>query len=126
TVAYFLTLVGNLTVQDRSISPNSYQSFFCGDLLHFHYCSLKAVGFLVMAQDHLLQLYFFVTFGSIECVLLSAVAYDQGKAFSICIPHLIVVSLFFGNSLLVHLTYLRSIVLPKLEESFTVLYSIIH
>uniref|UniRef100_A0A670YWG9 Olfactory receptor n=1 Tax=Pseudonaja textilis TaxID=8673 RepID=A0A670YWG9_PSETE len=47
------------------------------------------------------------------------------KAFSTCIPHLIVVSLFVGNSFLAHFAYLMPNFLPSLEELCTILYTVV-
>ncbi|KAM6449000.1 LOW QUALITY PROTEIN: olfactory receptor 5B21-like [Liasis olivaceus] len=94
---YLLTLAGNLTLitlkDDRHLQTPMY--FLLGNLSFVEICctstTLPKMLWDLLSGDKTisyigcaLQLYFFVTFGSTECVLLSAMAYDRYVA--ICYP----------------------------------------
>uniref|UniRef100_A0A8D0BJ28 Olfactory receptor n=1 Tax=Salvator merianae TaxID=96440 RepID=A0A8D0BJ28_SALMN len=97
-LVYFFTLAGNLTIialiqTDQCLQTPMY--FLLGNLAFVEICYIsttvpkvlwdlllgdKSISFL----ECLLQMYYFVTLGSTECVLLSAMAYDRYAA--ICQP----------------------------------------
>ncbi|KAM6449004.1 olfactory receptor 5B21-like [Liasis olivaceus] len=95
---YLLTLAGNITIitlirRDRHLQTPMY--FLLGNLSFVEICytstTLPKMLWDLLSGDKTisyigcaLQLYFFVTFGSTECVLLSAMAYDRYVA--ICHP----------------------------------------
>ncbi|XP_042333547.1 olfactory receptor 5F1-like [Sceloporus undulatus] len=97
-LAYLLTLAGNLTIIaliwiDRCLQSPMY--FFLGNLSFIEICytstTVPKMLWDLLSRDKTisligcaLQMYFFVTLGGTECVLLSAMAYDRYAA--ICHP----------------------------------------
>ncbi|KAM6449009.1 olfactory receptor 14A16-like [Liasis olivaceus] len=120
---------------------NIFSMPFCSNIINQFVCGLPQLVKLICSDSNLSETWIFVfssclAIGCLSFILLSYVQIfttvlrmpsveRREKAFSTCIPHLIVVSLFLGNSFLAHSAYLMPTFPPKLEESFTVLYTLV-
>ncbi|KAM6449016.1 olfactory receptor 14C36-like [Liasis olivaceus] len=120
---------------------NIFSMRFCSRIINQFFCGLPQLIKLVCSDSYLSETWVLV-FGSclgVGCPSFIILTYVQivttvlrmssverrEKAFSTCIPHLIVVSVFVGNSLLAHFAYLMPTFPAKLEELFTVLYTLV-
>ncbi|KAM6449013.1 olfactory receptor 14I1-like [Liasis olivaceus] len=120
---------------------NIFSMPFCSNIINQFFCELPQLIKLYCPDSYISETWVLV-FGSclgVGCLSFIISTYvrifstglrmssveRREKAFSTCIPHLVVVSLFVGNSLLAHFAYLMPTFPPKLEESFTVLYTLV-
>ncbi|XP_039185121.1 olfactory receptor 14I1-like [Crotalus tigris] len=120
---------------------NIFSMPFCSNIINQLFCEVPQLIKLVCSDSYLSETWILVISSvlGVGCLIFIILSYVQifstvlrmpsverrEKAFSTCIPHFIVVSLFVGNSLLAHLAYLMPTFLSKLEKSFTVLYTLV-
>ncbi|XP_058038643.1 olfactory receptor 14I1-like [Ahaetulla prasina] len=119
---------------------NIFSMLFCSNIINQFFCEVPQLIKLICSDSYLSEIWVLVFssclgVGCLSFIISSYVRIfstvlrmpsveKKEKAFSTCIPHLIVVSLFIGSSLLAHL------ILPvnspsRLDQVFTTLYTMV-
>ncbi|XP_051626104.1 olfactory receptor 14J1-like, partial [Manacus candei] len=111
---------------------NALGQFFCElphilKLSHSHSGYLREIGLIVVSTCLVFGCFIFIVFSYVQifrAVLRIPSQQGRHKAFSTCLPHLIVVSLFISTAIFAYLKP-PSISSPSLDVALSVLYSVV-